>query len=436
MAVLAAMLVDREAIAKIAEILLPDAFYRQAHATLYGAMMGLFEQGDPVDPTTVRHALGDQQLEAVGGYGYLIDLAAALPTTAHVEYYARIVADKAMLRALIRAGTEVVAKAYQAGPDVDAVVDEAERTILEVGQSRVGGDLIPIKHAVHEVFEDIEARSREKSTLLGVSTGFYDLDHMLSGFNPSDLLILAARPAMGKTSLALNFVRNVAHLSKKPVLVYSLEMGYKQLVSRMLSSEAGVDSSRLRTGYIAESDWGKLTTAIGTIAELPIYIEDASVVTVNDVRLKARRLKAEHGDLGLVMIDYLQLMSGGTQSKGDNRTAEMGAISRGLKQLARELNVPVIALSQLSRGVESRTDKRPMLSDLRESGSIEQDADIVMFIYRDEYYHPDSTKKAIAEVIVAKHRNGPVGKVELYFEASQTKFENMAKFGGEQAPSY
>jgi replicative DNA helicase len=425
-AVLAAMMVDREAIARVMEALDPISFYRQAHGTIYETMAMLFERGEPVDLITLRDALGSQaKLDEVGGYGYLIDLASSIPTTAHAEYYAKIVADKALLRALIRAGSEIVASAFNEDKDVDDVMDSAERLILEIGQKRASGAMTPIKEVINEAFETIEARYADKDSLLGATTGFYDLDHMLSGFQPSDLLILAARPAMGKTSLALNFCRNVAVETRKPVLIFSLEMSKEQLVQRLLCAEAAIDSHRLRTGYLAEADWGKLTHAIGVLSESAIFIDDTASISINEVRLKARRIRAEHGELGLIMVDYLQLMTSGQSSKGDNRTAEMGAISRGLKQIARELHAPVVALSQLSRAVESRTDKRPMLSDLRESGSIEQDADIVMFIYRDEYYHPDTDKKSTAEVIVAKHRNGPVGHVELYFEKNLTKFQSI-----------
>jgi replicative DNA helicase len=425
-AVLAAMLVDREAIARVMENLEPTSFYRQAHGTIYEAAVALYERGEPVDLITLRDELGSQaRLEEVGGYGYLVDLAGSIPTTAHAEFYAKIVADKAILRSLIRAGSEIVASAFAEEEEVITVLDNAERRILEVGQKRNAGVMTPISEVIHQAFETIESRYQDKDALLGATTGFYDLDHMLSGFQASDLLILAARPAMGKTSLALNFCRNVAVEAQKPVLVFSLEMSKEQLVQRLLCAEAGIDSHRLRTGYLAEQDWGKLTHAIGVLSEAPIYIDDTASISVNETRSKARRIMAEHGELGLIMVDYLQLMTSGVSSKGDNRTAEMGAISRGLKQLARELSVPVVALSQLSRAVESRTDKRPMLSDLRESGSIEQDADIVMFIYRDEYYNPDTDKKSTAEVIVAKHRNGPVGKVELYFEKNLTKFQSI-----------
>lgn len=424
-AVLAAMLVDREAIARVMAAVQTSSFYRQAHATIFEAMAILYERSEPVDLITLRVALGGQ-LEEVGGYGYLVDLASSIPTTAHAEYYAKIVADKAVLRALIRVGSDIVASAFAEDDDVETVLDDAERTVLEIGQKRQSGAMTPIRDVIHDAFETIEARYLDKDALLGAPSGFYDLDNLLSGFQPSDLLILAARPAMGKTSLALNFCRNVAVETRKPVLLFSLEMSKEQLVQRMLCSEAGIDSHRLRTGYLAESDWSKLTHAIGVLSEAPIYIDDSSALTVPEMRSKARRIMAETGELGLIMVDYLQLMASPARSKDDNRAAAMGAISRGLKQLAREMRVPVMALSQLSRAVESRPNKRPMLSDLRESGSIEQDADIVMFIYRDEYYNPETDKKSTAEVIIAKHRNGPVGHVELYFEKNLTKFNSIS----------
>lgn len=431
-AVLASMLLDRDVVARVMEALSPEAFYRQAHATLYATILRLYEKGAPVDLVTVGEALGEGgKLDEVGGFGYVADLVASIPTTAHAEYYAKMVADKAVLRALIRAGSEIVGSAFDEEQDVELVLDAAERKILEIGQRRSSDAMTPIREVIHDAFETIETRYQSQNVLLGAPTGFYDLDYMLSGFQGGDLIILAARPAMGKTALALNFCRNVAVAANKPVLMYSLEMGKEQLVQRMLCAEAGIDSSRLRTGYLSDQDWGKLTHAIGVLSEAPIYMDDTASISVNEARSKARRIKAEHGELGLIMVDYLQLMSGGASSKAsDNRTTEMGAISRGLKQLARELRTPVIALSQLSRGVESRTDKRPMLSDLRESGSIEQDADIVMFIYRDEYYNPESDKKNTAELIIAKHRNGPVGKIDLYFEKSLTKFQSIVNPAG------
>lgn len=424
-AVLAAMMMDREAIARVNQTLDAAGFYRAAHGVIFEAMRALYERGEPVDLITLQGELGPR-LEEVGGLGYLADLVSSIPTTAHAEYYAKIVADKAVLRSLIRVGTEIVAAAFAEEEDVEAILDTAERTVLEVGQRRQSGAMTLIKDVISETYEAIEARYADKDSLLGNTTGFYDLDNMLNGFQGSDLLILAARPAMGKTSLALNFCRNVAVETRKAVLVYSLEMSKEQLVQRLLCAEAGIDSHRLRTGYLAEQDWGKLVQAIGVLSETPIYIDDTAALTVAELRSKARRVMAETGELGLIMVDYLQLMSSGIKStKDDNRAAAMGAISRGLKQLARELRVPVIALSQLSRAVESRPNKRPMLSDLRESGSIEQDADIVMFIYRDEYYNPDTDKKSTAEVIIAKHRNGPVGHVELYFEKNLTKFQSI-----------
>lgn len=421
--VLASMLMEREAIERVADFLRPEHFYRISNGTLYAAMLDLYERGDPVDTTTVRHELGDGKIEEVGGYGYLLDLSTSLATTAHAAFYGNIVVEKATIRAVIKAGTEIVAKSYKGDVDADTLVDDAERLILAVAQKRGSSEIVHIADGVSEAMEDIRNRVAEQKPVSGISTGFYDLDSITCGFQKSDLLILAARPSMGKSALALNFASEVARKGK-PVLVYSLEMGYKQLITRMLCSESEVDSGGIRKGFVSPEAMGKLESVAGQISKMPIYIEDSSIVSVSDIRQKARRIKMEHGEIGLVLIDYLQLMSG-PPDRNNNRTAEMGAISRGLKQLAREIDAPVMALSQLSRAVESRTDKRPMLSDLRESGAIEQDADIVMFIYRDEYYNPDTSDKSIAELIIAKHRNGPVGRIKLYFNSSKSKFQDL-----------
>jgi replicative DNA helicase len=424
--VLSALLVDREIFPAVMEHVEPASFYRRAHGLIYAAMVSLYEAGEPVDFLTVRNALlGRDQLEEVGGFGYLQQLAASIPTTAHAESYARIVAEKAGLRSLIHAGSNVVSMAFS-GESLEVVADAAEREILGAVRRRAVKGVSTIATGLQAAYDEMVRRSEHPGELLGVSSGFYDLDRKLLGFQPSDLLILAARPAMGKTSLALNFCRSVAVESRKPVLFYSLEMSEGQLLKRLVSLETGVDLQAIQTGYMSQAQWRKVTDAIGTLSEAPIVVRDVPDITVQQMRADARRVQAEMPDLGLVMVDYLQLMASGSSSKGENRTVEMGAISRGLKKLARELRVPVIALSQLSRAVESRTDKRPMLSDLRESGAIEQDADIVMFIYRDEYYNPESDKKALAEVIIAKHRNGPVGSVDLHFEKQTTKFSSVA----------
>lgn len=431
--VLGAMLVAPEAMARVAEILHGDSFYRRDHQLIFDAAMALFERGEPVDLITVsNHLRGKELLDEAGGYGYLMELAGAVATAANVEYYAQIIEDKATLRALIRNAGEIVAKAYQEDSPLETVLDDSERLILEVGQRRNIASLQPIKDILHASFEKIEQRYERQDAIMGVATGFYDFDALTSGLQPSDLLILAARPSMGKTALALNMAQNVA-MGGHPVIIFSLEMSAEQLVQRMLCSEAQVDAQRLKTGYLSESDWPKLSAAIGRLGAAPIYIDDTAGITAMEIRSKARRLKAEtKSELGLIIIDYLQLMQGGKASAkgGQNREQEIASISRAIKGLARELHVPVLALSQLSRGVESRTDKRPMLSDLRESGSIEQDADLVMFIYRDEYYNKEtSTEKNIAEVIIAKHRNGPTDTVKLFFHKELTRFESLSNFG-------
>ncbi|MEB3187379.1 MAG: replicative DNA helicase [bacterium] len=427
--VLGALLISPDAVTRVAELLRPDMFYRAAHGTLFQHILGLAEKGEPVDLVTVSAALRSAGvLDEVGGYSYLMDLAAGIPTAANVEYYAKIVEQKSLLRALITAGTKIVEIGYTPTDQVDEVLDQAEQTIFDVAEGRRQAKAVShIKDILKDTFQTIEERYENQSPVMGHETGYYDLDQMMSGVHPSDLVVLAARPAMGKTSFALNLALNVAKLNQLPVLVFSLEMSKEQLAQRLICSEARIDQSRIRTGFLSESDWPKLTEALGALEQAPIYIDDTPAITVMEVRGKARRLKAlERKELGLIVIDYLQLMSAGRGSDG-NRVQEISMISRNLKALARELQVPIVALSQLSRAVESRTDKRPMLSDLRESGAIEQDADIVMFIYRDEYYNPDSLDKNIAEVIIAKHRNGPVGIVKLFFEKTFTRFENLSQ---------
>ncbi len=426
--VLGALLVSPEAIGKVAELLRPEHFYRQAHAAIYKVVCELAERGEPIDLITVSSLLrSKEELDAVGGYSYLMDLAASIPTAANVEYYAKIVEGKGTLRSLIAGGTKIVELAFDQERKIEDTLDQAEQIIFEVSQQRrQSQDLTHIKDVLQSTFETIEYRYENQDNVMGSATGFYDLDYLTSGLNPSDLIIVAARPAMGKTSFALNLLQSVAKLNDKPSIIFSLEMGKDQLVQRMICSEAKIDAHRIKTGYLSEGDWPRLTEAIGTLAESPVYIDDTPAITVMEIRGKARRLKAvTKKELGLIVIDYLQLMSGGSGSSDGNRQQEISTISRSLKALARELSVPIIALSQLSRAVESRTDKRPMLSDLRESGAIEQDADIVMFIYRDDYYNMESPEKNIAEIIIAKHRNGPVGKVKLYFEKEHTRFENL-----------
>ncbi|WP_044641401.1 replicative DNA helicase [Risungbinella massiliensis] len=421
-AVLGAILLQPDVVVSVNEIIRAEDFYRQAHQKLYRVMNGLVEKGEPVDLVTLTSELQDQQLiEEIGGIAYLTELSGAVPTAANVEYYAKIVEQKSLARKLIFTATEIAQSGYQSGENVRDVVDEAERKILAISQKGTRGGFAPIQDVLMESFEQIEALHYNKSGLRGIPTGFVDLDRMTSGLNKSDLIILAARPAMGKTAFALNLAQNVALRTRETVAIFNLEMSASQMVMRMIAAEGNIDAQAFRTGNLNEEDWEKLTMAISSLSEAPIYIDDTPGVTVHDIRAKLRRLKAERG-LGLVMIDYLQLING---HSGDSRQQEISEISRSLKLMARELECPVIALSQLSRAVEQRQDKRPMLSDLRESGSIEQDADIVAFLYRDDYYNEDSEKKNIAELIIGKQRNGPVGKVELLFLKNYNKFLSL-----------
>lgn len=426
-AVLGALLVNPNSITRVIETLRPQHFYKPSHREIFEGIMELFNKNEPIDIVTVSEHLRDKdKLEKAGGRSYINDLALAVVTTANIEYYAKIIADKSLLRELINAGTEIVSLAYEDEGATGTTLDNAEKLIFDIAQKKSSSDLIPVKDLVLTSYEQIEYRYNNKDEMLGVPSGFYDLDNMTSGFQKSDLVILAARPSMGKTAFCLNMAQNAAVKKKIPVAMFSLEMSKEQLVQRMLCSQAELDSNRLRTGHMQSEDWGKLTSAMGDLADAPIFIDDTPAVNVLDIRAKCRRLCMEHGNLGMIIIDYLQLMEGTGKSRGSlDRVQEISGISRGLKNLARELKVPVIALSQLSRAVESRQIKKPMLSDLRESGSIEQDADIVMFIYRDEYYNPENVEsKGKAEIIVAKQRNGPVGSVDLIFQSNITKFKN------------
>jgi len=421
-AVLGAILLDPSVLVLVNQRLRAEDFYRQSHQRLFQVMNELYEKQEPVDLVTVTSALQDQnQLEEVGGVTYLTELAESVPTAANVDHYAKIVEEKSMLRRLIQTATQIVMSSYTSEKEVAEIIDEAERKILSISQRRLHGEFLPIRDLLVEAYEQIEALHLNKSGLRGISSGFVDLDRMTSGFQKSDLIIIAARPSMGKTAFALNIAQNVAIRSRETVAIFNLEMSAPQLVTRMISAEGNIDAQAFRTGNLKEEDWEKLTMAMSTLSEAPIFIDDTPGVTVYDIRAKLRRLQAEHG-LGLVIIDYLQLIS---SVKGDSRQQEISEISRSLKLMARELNVPVISLSQLSRAVEQRQDKRPMLSDLRESGSIEQDADIVAFLYRDDYYNEESEKKNIAEVIIGKQRNGPVGKVELLFLKEYNKFLSL-----------
>lgn len=423
MAVLGAILLDGSALITVAERIGSEDFYRTAHQLIFEAMLEIAESNEPVDLVTLTARLQDkQQLDEVGGVAYLTQLSNAVPTAANVDYYAQIVEEKSLLRRLIRTATQIVSKGYSSEEDVTELLSEAEQRIMDISNRRTSSGFIPIRDVLMDVFERVELLSQQRGGITGIPSGFVDLDRMTSGFQRSDLIIVAARPSVGKTAFALNIAQNVGVRGKETVAIFSLEMGAAQLVQRMISAEGNIEAGKLRNGDLSSEDWEKLSMAIGALSEANIYIDDSPSVTVADIRAKCRRLKREKG-LGLIVIDYLQLIQG--RGRGDNRQQEVSEISRTLKQIARELDVPVIALSQLSRSVEQRQDKRPMLSDLRESGSIEQDADIVAFLYRDDYYDKETERKNIIEIIIAKQRNGPVGTVELAFLKQYSKFVNL-----------
>jgi len=421
--VIGAVFLSKEALITAMEILRPEDFYKTAHQRIFQTMLDLYEKGEPVDLVTVTAELQDHKLlDEVGGVPYLTALAGSVPTAANVEYYARIVEEKSLLRRLILTATKIANDGYSREDEVGEIIADAEKYIMEIAQNRNSGGFTPIRDALLETYERIEFLSQRRGDVTGIPSGYVDLDKMTAGFQRSDLIILAARPSVGKTAFALNVAQNVAARAGETVAIFSLEMSASQLVQRMICAEGNLDASKMRSGWLEEDDWQKLTMAIGTLAKAPIYIDDSPGVTVQDIRAKCRRLQAERG-LGMILIDYLQLIHG--RGKGDNRQQEVSEISRTLKGIARELNVPVIALSQLSRSVEQRQDKRPMMSDIRESGSIEQDADIVAFLYRDDYYDKQTENKNVIEVIIAKQRNGPTGTVELAFLKEFNKFVSL-----------
>ena len=426
-AVLGAMLIKKEAIAEVSQLLRPEDFYRDAHKIIYEAMLTLFNRNEPADIVTVTNYLNNEsKLDKVGGIAFVTALANVVPTAANVIYHANIVREKADLRHLINTATDIAGMAYEAADDVADVIDKSEKMIMEVANRQNVSAFTPMKDIVIETFDKINLLYESKGGLTGIPSGFRDLDALTSGLQASDLILVAARPSMGKTAFTLNIAANVALKSKKTVAFFSLEMSKQQLVQRMLCSEGGIDSQKLKNGDLSNEDWDKLVRTADRVSSAPLYIDDTAGITVMELRSKARRLKAEHG-LDLIIIDYLQLMQGRGRGGSDNRQQEISEISRSLKAVARELNVPVIALSQLSRSVESRQIKRPMLSDLRESGSLEQDADIVMFLYREDYYDPETTNKNITEVIVAKHRNGPVDTIKMFFTKQFTRFNDLSK---------
>lgn len=423
--VLGALLLDNSAISKVVRYLRPDDFYMESHRVIFDAILELEESGQAADLVTVTDKLRRSgELDKVGGATYVATLTNIAPTSANAEYYAHIIEEKALLRNLINLATRIAGMGYEGNEDAERLMEEAEKMLLELGSRRTTAAFTEIKDILLNTFKHLEYLAKHKGELNGIPTGFTDLDKMCQGLQPSDLVIVAARPSMGKTSFGLCIGHHAAAQTQKPVAVFSMEMSKEQLVQRMLCAEAMVDLHKIRTGFIGDEDWIKLTQKARDMARLPIYIDDSGVLTVRQIRAKARRIHTEKG-LGLIVIDYLQLMQGSRRS--ENRQQEIAEISRSLKALAKELNVPVLALAQLSRSVEQRQDKKPIMSDLRESGSLEQDADVVMFIYRDEYYNPDTEKIGIADIIIAKQRNGPTGVVELAFLKEFTKFMNMAR---------
>jgi len=422
--VLGAVLLENEALNRVLEILKEDDFYRNAHRRIFSAILHLYEHSDPVDLITLSEVLKTRgELDDVGGVEYLNSLVNAVPTAANISYYAKIIKEKAILRKLINRATEIVSQSYSNSGDVDEFIDQAERTIFEISEDRVRPSFYPIKDLIKSSFKTIERLYEKRQLITGVPTGFQRLDELTSGLQPSDLIIIAGRPSMGKTALALNIAQNASVQAAIPAAIFSLEMSKEQLALRMLCSEAKVDAHRLRGGFLSEADWPKLTRAAGSLSEAPLFIDDTPGLSALEMRAKTRRLKIEH-NLGLVIVDYLQLMRG--RARADSREQEISDISRSLKALAKELSIPVIALSQLNRRVEERGDKRPQLSDLRESGAIEQDADVILFLYREEVYNKSEENRGKAEIIIGKQRNGPTDKVDLAFLDKYTRFENLS----------
>lgn len=425
--VVGAMLMDKDAIMTAAEIVSREDFYQTAYGILFEAMVELFNEGKPVDLITLQERLKEKDVPPeITSLEFARDLLTAVPTSANVKYYAEIVMEKSMLRKLIKLNEEIENMCYLGRDSLEAVLETTEKRVFELVQKRNTGDYVPIKQVVLNVLDKIEKSSKTKGTVTGIPTGFIDLDYKTSGLQPSDLILVAARPSMGKTAFVLNIAQHVAFRSNKTVAIFSLEMSKEQLVNRLFSLESQVDAQLLRTGNLKDSDWEKLIEGAGVIGKSKMIIDDTPGISISELRSKCRKFKLEQG-LDLIIIDYLQLMTGRVGGRAESRQQEISDISRSLKGLARELNVPVIALSQLSRAVEQRPDHRPMMSDLRESGAIEQDADVVMFIYRDDYYNKDTDMKNIAEIIIAKQRNGPIGTVNLAWLPNYTKFANATR---------
>ncbi len=423
--VIGSMLMDREAIVVASEIISGDDFYNKQYGVLFESMVELNDQGSPVDLVTLQNRLREKDVPPeVSSLEFAGELIRAVPTSANIKYYANIVAEKSTLRKLIRLNEEIANTCYAGKENLEYILEDTEKRIFQLVQKRNTGDFVPIRQVVMNAMDRIEAASRNKGAVTGIPTGFIDLDYRTAGMQPSDLVLIAARPSMGKTAFVLNIAQHVAFKQNKSVAIFSLEMSKEQLVNRMFSLESRVDAQHLRTGQLNDQEWEKLIESAGVIGRSNLIIDDTPGISISELRSKCRKYKLEH-DLSMVIIDYLQLMTGSGRS--DSRQQEISDISRSLKALARELNVPVLALSQLSRAVEQRPDHRPMLSDLRESGAIEQDADVVMFIYRDDYYNHDTEKKDVAEIIIAKQRNGPIGTVELAWLPMYTKFANLQK---------
>jgi replicative DNA helicase len=422
--VLGGILLDNEVLPNVLEILRGGEFYRAAHRTIFAAVMVLFERNEPCDLVTLSDLLRSQKkLEEVGGASYLASLVDRVPSSANAGQYARIVKEKSMVRTLISRATEIVASGFDSSLTAENLLDRAEQAIFQVSEDRINPSFFPIKEIIKQSIKTLETLYDRREMITGVPTGFTELDRLTSGFQPSDLIIIAGRPSMGKTALALNIARHAAVEADTPVGIFSLEMNKGQLGMRMLCAEARVDSQKMRSGFLSERDWPRLTRAAGTISEAPLFIDDTPAISAIELRAKSRRLKRDQ-NLGLIIVDYLQLMRGSPGS--ERREQEISEISGSLKALAKELDVPVVALSQLNRRVEERHDKRPQLADLRESGAIEQDADVIAFIYRDEVYHPDSPDQGRAEIIIGKQRNGPTGKAKLTFLTQYTRFDNLA----------
>ena len=422
--VIGGILLDNEVLPNVLEILRGGEFYRAAHRTIFAAVMELFERNEPCDLVTLSDLLRSQKkLEEVGGASYLASLVDRVPSSANAGQYARIVKEKSMIRTLISRATEIVASGFDSSLTAENLLDRAEQAIFQVSEDRINPSFFPIKEIIKQSIKTLETLYDRREMITGVPTGFTELDRLTSGFQSSDLIIIAGRPSMGKTALALNLARHAAVEADTPVGIFSLEMNKAQLGMRMLCSEARVDSQKMRSGFLSERDWPRLTRAAGTISEAPLFIDDTPAISAIELRAKSRRLKRDQ-NLGLIIVDYLQLMRGSPGS--ERREQEISEISGSLKALAKELDVPVVALSQLNRRVEERHDKRPQLADLRESGAIEQDADVIAFIYRDEVYHPDSPDQGRAEIIIGKQRNGPTGRAKLTFLTQYTRFENLA----------